>query len=141
MPIRHKNKTLAALLASLLGGAGIHRFYLGSLKDRWGWLHGAALAVTALGLLLGPNGDPVYSMLVSAPLIISILAGALQALLIGLTPDEKWDARYNPGSSKQTSSTWQLALILVLTLAVGMGGLIFAITRSIDLFVTGGSYG
>ncbi|MDB5798683.1 MAG: hypothetical protein JWP36_2585, partial [Paucimonas sp.] len=31
----HKNKTFATLLAMLVGGLGIHRFYLHGLRERW----------------------------------------------------------------------------------------------------------
>jgi TM2 domain-containing membrane protein YozV len=141
MAIAHKNKTLAVFFAAVLGGAGMHRFYLRGARDPWGWLHLAGLVATLIGMAVAGRANPVTTLLVSLPLILSVLAGALQALLLGLTPDEKWDALYNPGSGRQTHSNWLLALLLVLTLAIGMGGLIFVITRSADLFVTGGSYG
>ena len=141
MSIAHKNKTLAAFFAAVLGGAGIHRFYLRGARNPWGWLHFAGLVLSLLGLAVLGRGDPVKTLLVSLPLALSILAGALQALVLGLTPDEKWDAAYNPNSGRQTHSAWPLALILVLTLAIGMAGLIFLITRSADLFLTGGSFG
>ena len=141
MAIAHKNKTLAVFFAAVLGGAGTHRFYLRGARDPWGWLHLAALAATLIGYVMAGSNDPVTALLVSLPVALSILAGSLQALILGLTPDEKWDAIHNPDSGWQTHSNWLLALILVLTLAIGMGGLIFVITRSADLFITGGSYG
>ncbi len=141
MAIAHKNKTLAVFFAAVFGGAGIHRFYLRGARDPWGWLHLAGLAATLMGIVMAGRNDPVTTLLVALPLTLSILAGALQALLLGLTPDEKWDAIHNPASGRQTHSNWLLALILVLTLGLGMAGLIFVITRSADLFVTGGSYG
>ncbi|MBV8635671.1 MAG: hypothetical protein JO002_14350 [Burkholderiaceae bacterium] len=141
MAIAFKNKTLAAFFAAVAGCAGIHRFYLRGAHDPWSWLHLAGLAATLIGLALVGRGNPVTTLLISLPLALSVLAGALQALVLGLTPDEKWDAIYNPASERQTHSNWLLALILVLTLAIGMAGLIFLITRSADLFITGGSYG
>jgi len=33
LPVRNKSKMLAGILALLLGGLGVHKFYLGS----WGW--------------------------------------------------------------------------------------------------------
>ena len=141
MAIAHKNKTLAVFFAAVLGGAGIHRFYLRGPRDPWGWLHLAGLAATLAGLAVAGHGEPVTALLVSLPLALSVLSAALQALVLGLRPDEKWDAAYNPGSGRQTQSSWILALLLVLTLGIGMGGLIFLITRSADLFITGGSYG
>jgi hypothetical protein len=47
--------------------------------------------------------------------VLSVLIACLEALVLGLTPDDKWDARYNAGSGKNSESHWILALILVLT--------------------------
>jgi len=141
MTTGYKNKTLATLLASTVGCAGLHRFYLYGRRDRWAWVHFASLPLSAVGIAAGSNLGPVFSMFLIAPLIVSALAALLEALILGLTPDAKWDARYNPGSDRQTDSKWPLALILVLTLAGGMGGLIFVISRTSDLIFTGGSYG
>ncbi len=74
-------------------------------------------------------------------MVISILAGLLEALVLGLTPDAKWDLKHNLNSGRQTESTWPLALILALALAIGMSGLIFVMSRSFDLIFTGGAYG
>ena len=137
----HKNKTIAVFLAAVTGGAGLHRFYLRGRRDLWGWLHLAGLTLTVAGFVVFRQDGPVATMLCSLPLTFSALAAALQALLLGLTPDEKWDALRNPGSGRQTRSNWVLALLLVLTLAGGMFGVLWTISRGLDLFITGGSYG
>lgn len=116
MTTTHKNKTLATLLAALLGGVGTHRFYLYGSRDKWAWVH----------ILLFP---------------FSVFAGFLEALVIGLTPDEKWDARYNAGSGKRSASGWPLIILLVLTFGGGAIALIAAIARAFDLLYTGGAYG
>jgi hypothetical protein len=141
MTASHKNKTLATFLASTLGGAGLHRFYLRGSRDRWAWLHFASLPLSAIGILAGHKLGPAFSIFLIAPLIFSVLSGLLEALILGLTPDLKWDANYNADSSLKTASNWPLAVILVLTLAIGMGGLIFVISRTFDLIFTGGAYG
>jgi hypothetical protein len=69
------------------------------------------------------------------------LCGFLEALVIGLTPDEKWDAKHNPTSGKKSESHWVLALILVLTLGIGAMSVIALLARSFDLLFTGGAYG
>lgn len=138
MSVLHKNKTLATLLASVTGGLGLHRFYLRGLGDKWGWLHAASLLGVAAVFALWPKADPYFLLL---PLILSILVGFLEALVLGLMPDEKWDASFNAGSGKQTNSKWPLAVVLVATLMVGAFGLIGAIARLFDLLYTGGAYG
>lgn len=116
MNASYKNKTRATLLAALLGGIGAHRFYLYGKKDRWAWVY----------VLLFP---------------LSVLAGVIAALAIGLTPDEKWDASHNHESGRTSSSGWPLVIILVLTFAAGATGLLAAIARLFDLLYTGGTYG
>ncbi len=138
MSVLHKNKTFATLLATVTGGIGLHRFYLRGLADQWGWLHMASLPGCAAVFALWPKADPYFLLL---PLILSILVGALEALVLGLMPDEKWDAAFNPGSGKQTDSRWPLAIVLVATLMFGAFALIAAIARLFDLLYTGGIYG
>lgn len=134
----HKNKTVATLLAAVLGGAGIHRFYLRGLADRWGWLHAAALPACGIAMAAAPGANPYFWYL---PLTLSMLAAFLEALVLGLMPDEKWDAAYNPASGRQSASRWPLAIVLVATVMVGAGVLIAALARMSDLLYTGGAYG
>jgi len=133
----HKNKTVATLLALLLGGFGVHRFYLKSGADRLGLLHLCALPIT--GILYGAvKPHPFYVVL---PLLVSFIAGFIEALVIGLTPDEKWDEKYNKGSGRQSNSNWILPVLLVLTMLTGAIVLIGTMARLFDLLFTGGAYG
>lgn len=138
MASTHKNKTFATFLALTLGGLGMHRFYLGGLQDRWGWLHLSALPLSSGLIFIGPDWPVMFA---AAPLILSILVAILEALVLGLTPDEKWDAQRNPGSSRQSSSGWPLAILLVLGLGIGATALIATLARTFDLLFTGGAYG
>ena len=135
---QHKNKTLATALAFLLGGIGAHRFYLKGSVDRIGLLHVCSLPVAGLVYGLGHAPNPFWVLL---PIIVSCVAGFVEALVIGLTPDEKWDARYNAGSGRQSASHWFVILLVVLTMLVGATVLIAAISRLFDLLYTGGAYG
>lgn len=134
----HKNKTLTTFLAFLLGGIGMHRFYLHGKSDKWGWLH--LLSLPASGLILGlfPEAPLFFGIM---PLILSVLVAFLETLVIGLTPDEKWDAKYNAASGRSSASGWPLAILLVLTVGVGATGLIGTIARTFDLLFTGGAFG
>lgn len=134
----HKNKTFTTLLATLFGGIGAHRFYLFGKSDFWGWIHAAA---AVLGVLLAISQPEQPALFTGAPLVISVLAGWLEALVLGLTPDDKWDARHNADSGKQSNSGWPLVLLLVMTLGVGAVGLIATLARTFDLLYTGGAYG
>jgi len=137
MAAAHKNKTVATLLALLLGGFGIHRFYLKPGADRIGLLHLCCLPV--MGILYGAvKPHPFYMVL---PLLVSYIAGFVEALVIGLTPDEKWDAQYNAHSGRQSRSNWVLVLLLVVTMLVATTVLIGTIARLSDVVYTGGAYG
>lgn len=138
MTTPHQNKTLTTLLAALLGGIGIHRFYLHGSKDWLGWLHMLSLPVSVTATLLLRNTPPLFAGML---LILSVLCGFIEALVIGLTPDDKWDARHNQASGQVSESHWVLALILVCTLGVGATGMIALLARSFDLLFTGGAYG
>jgi hypothetical protein len=134
----HKSKTLTAFLAFLLGYSGLHRFYLRGLTDRWGWLHAVSLPLSALLLV----SNPELPLLVNTvPLVISMLTASIETFVIGLMPDEKWDARYNPASGRTSDSRWPVALIMVLNMFYGATLLMAVLARSFDLMLTGGAYG
>lgn len=134
----HKNKTAAALLALMMGFGGVHRVYLRGARDKWALLHMAGVLAVPLVSLLAPQANMFYKFL---PMIVSYLAGLLEGLVIGLMPDEKFDARYNAASGRRSDSNWPLALILVASVMVGATGLIATIARLFDLLYTGGAYG
>ncbi|RFP09765.1 hypothetical protein D0T25_29015 [Duganella sp. BJB488] len=134
----HKNKTFATLLAFLFGGLGLQRLYLRGARDPWLWLHLAALPAAAAVSAAWPDADGFYKLL---PIMVSGLAGFLEALVLGLMSDEKWDARFNPCSGRQSDTHWPLAVVLVASMMVGAGSLIATISRLFDLLYTGGSYG
>ncbi len=70
---------------------------------------------------------------------MSCCAGFIETLVIGLTPDEKWDTQN--GNARASDSRWPLALLLVATMLVGTTVLIGTMSRLFDLLYTGGAYG
>jgi TM2 domain-containing membrane protein YozV len=138
MSTPHKNKTLATFLAAFLGGIGAHRFYLRGWRDRFGWLHLITLPISLGAMAVWAAQQHLFT---GSLFVLSVLAGMLEALVIGLTPDEKWDARHNSRSGRQSDSGWLVILLVVFSLTVGATGVIAAIARSFDLIYTGGSFG
>lgn len=134
----HKNKTLATFLALVLGAVGAHRFYLAAPTDRLGLAHVCSIPVAGLVYGVGHAPNPFWVLL---PLLVSAIAGFIEALVIGLTPDDKWDARYNPQSGAKSRSNWMIAVLLVATMMVGATVLIATMSRLFDLLYTGGAYG
>jgi hypothetical protein len=116
-----RRKSLAALLAFLLGAVGAHRLYLG--RPLW-WLPLATSALM-LPLLLGVRNwyqSPAFFVL-----MVPVTAGFIEALVLALMPDETFDARFNPGSGRRNASGWDAVLVAIATLMVGATVLITAI--------------
>jgi TM2 domain-containing membrane protein YozV len=112
---KHKNKTLATLLAVLLGGPGVHRFYLYGAKDFWAWNYVIAFALFVCANVLVQSDAAVpagISFLAAVPL--AIFAGWVEAFAIGLTPDKKWDAQHHAGTPYQSASGWPVIALLAL---------------------------
>lgn len=110
---RFRHKAFAALLAAVTGALGLNRAYLG---QRLWWL---PLGVTlgALPLLIGVRNwyqTPAFFVA-----MVPVIAGFLQALVIALMPDGKFDARFNPGSTRRNRSGWDAVLVAVASLAAG----------------------
>ena len=137
-PASHKNKTIATFLALLLGSVGLHRFYLHGLTDRWGWLHAVSLPLSTMLLLSNPELPLLVNTL---PLVISMLTASIETFVLGLMPDEKWDARYNHASGVASDSRWPIALMMVVNLLFGATLLLTVLARGFDLMLTGGAYG
>jgi hypothetical protein len=110
---RFRHKAIAALLAAVTGALGLNRVYLG---QRLWWLP-LAITLGTLPLLIGVRNwyqTPAF-FVAMAP----VVAGFLQALVLALMPDEKFDARFNPGSVRRNQSGWDAVLVAIASLAVG----------------------
>ncbi len=116
----YRSKTVATWLAFAGGTLGLHRFYLHGFGDVLGWLHPLPTAVGLLGVLrireIGQD-DQLAWLLV--PLLGLMVAQAmLCAIVHGLTPDEKWDARHNPGQASRRTG-WGPVFAVILALLLG----------------------
>jgi hypothetical protein len=116
----YRSKTLATWLALVLGTLGAHRFYLRGLGDKYGWMYPLPTLAGLVGvqhLRTFGQDDPLAWLLIPV-LGLSISAAMLSAIVYGLTPDEKWDARHNPGEAVRRT-TWGPVVAVVLALAIG----------------------
>ncbi|WP_211243516.1 NINE protein [Chitiniphilus eburneus] len=100
---RYKQKSLAGVLALLLGGLGVHRFYLGQW---WG----------------------VFYLLFFWTLIPGLIA-LVEGIVFLCTDDEKWDRRFNQGAGRGQADAGALIVILAVVGfgAVAMLGIVAAI--------------
>ena len=126
-----RSKTLATWLALIGGGLGLHRFYLHGPRDSWGWL---LVAPTLLGFYgiarmreFGADDHLAWALI---PFLGGALAAAmLGAVVIGLTPDDRWAARYgSPG--EPVPSGWPNILGVAVALFIGAGVLMATIAFS-----------
>lgn len=134
-----KNKTLAAWLAFVGGPLGLHRFYLHGLGDLLGWLLPIPTVLGIYGIERVQRyglDDPWSWVLI--PLLGFTFAGcALSAILYGLMTREKWNARFNPGSSENADpggTNWFTIFAIVLSLMVGTGVLMASIAFSVQRY-------
>ena len=117
---RYRSKTLAAWIALLGGTLGMHRWYLNGLRDPWAWLHWPPAALGLLGVQrMRVLGQDDHLSWVLVPLLGLLISQAmLTAIVWALTPDERWDARHNPGLEPH-STGWGPVLAAVAALIVG----------------------
>ncbi len=133
-----KYKTAAAWLAFLGGPLGLHRFYLHGPGDLLGWL---LPLPTALGLY-GIERARMYGLddawsWVLIPLLGFTVAGcALTAIVYGLMPPEKWNARFNRAAAPDAEpgrTNWFTIGAVVLSLLIGstvlMASIVFSLQR------------
>jgi hypothetical protein len=128
--VRYRSKTLAAWLALLAGPLGAHRFYLHGWGDLWAWLHPWPTLLGVAGVLrmrsLGQD-DQVAWLLIPV-LGLMIAQAMLASIIIGLTPDERWQTRFNPGAAVRATG-WAAVIAVIAALMIGgaalMGTLAF----------------
>jgi TM2 domain-containing membrane protein YozV len=111
--VTFRRKSLAALLAFLFGALGAHRIYLG--RPRW-WL---PLAVTALTVPLLIGVRNWYQTPAFFVLMVPVVAGFIEALVLALMSDDRFDARFNAATERRNHSGWDAVLVAIATLMVG----------------------
>ena len=137
--MRWHDKTVAATLALFGGVFGAHRFYLRGWRDPIGWLHWPLLLLGLRGALrlLRFGLDDAQARLLLPLLALLFGVAMLQAVLIALTPDARWDARWNRGSARSSASGWGAVIVIAVALlsgaAVLMAGLAYFLLQSFQL--------
>jgi len=115
---RARSKTVATWLAVVGGSLGLHRLYLRGMGDVWAWLHPWPTLVGAYGfwrLREFGTDDLAGSRLV--PLLgVMVALGMLAAIVYGLTPAERWRARFGDRGAR---TGWMTIIGVVVALAVG----------------------
>ena len=133
--LRPKSKLIATWAALIGGSLGLHRFYLHGWRDVWAW---CSIPPTLLGLVGLQRArqiglDDHLSWLLLPLLGLTLAAAMLAAIVYGLTPDDKWNARFNQaGPALRTGGLTILGVILAL--ALGAAALMATVAFSAQRF-------
>lgn len=132
---RSRSKLLTVALAFLFGSLGAHRFYLGGLRDQYGWLHLLAMLAGMVGVasMAADAGSPALNWTFAVAGGTSVIGAFLAAIIYGLRPDDKWDARFNPNGTP-TRSGWPVVILVILSLLIGTGLLMAGLAISFQTF-------
>lgn len=99
---------------------GVHRLYLHGLRDGLAWCYPLPTLVGLYGVLrmraLGQDDRLSWLLIPLLGLMLSL--AMLAAIVHALTPDEKWDARHNPGHAV-TPTAWGPVLAAITALLLG----------------------
>jgi hypothetical protein len=117
---RYRSKTLAAWLTVVLGALGAHRLYLYGRRDRlaWAWPLPSLLGLWGVLRLRALGQDDRLAWLLIPLLGLMLSLAMLTAIVYALTPDERWDARHNPGQPGRTTG-WGPVLAAIVALMLG----------------------
>lgn len=123
-----KSKALATWCAILGGAFGLHRFYLYGPRDGWGWMHPLPTLLGLVGVQrMRQFGQDDRLAWVLIPLLGLMLSAAMLAAIVhALTPDERWNARFNP-QGPESRSGWATTIGAAVALFVGAGVLMATI--------------
>ena len=127
----YRSKTAVTWIALIAGSVGLHRFYLHGFKDRWGWLFIVPSLVGFYGVqrmrLLGADDHLAWVLIPWLGVTLSISMAS--AIAYGLTPDDQWNARFNP-TGPQHRTGWPTIIGVGTALIVGGGVLMATIAFS-----------
>ena len=128
-----RSKTIAVWLAVLGGTLGLHRLYLKGLGNIPAWLHliPTSLGVFGLERFMVLGQDDRLAWLLMPLLGLMIAQAMLHAIVYGLTPDERWDARHNPGWPT-THTAWGPILGVIIAVMLGAGVLMSSIAYGVQ---------
>lgn len=110
-----RSKTIATLLAALGGTFGLHRFYLQGGRRVSSWLY------------------PAFCWT-----LVPTFVGIVEGLVFALTPDERWDGRWNQAAGRTSQSGWPVILIAALTFFGGVTLLMTLLSFAIGRYVGSG---
>jgi hypothetical protein len=127
-----KSKTLTTWLAVIVGAFGAHRFYLHGVRDVWAWLHPWPTLAGIAGVVRMNNlGQDDRAATLLIPLLGLMVGQAMiVAIIHALTPDDRWNERWNAGASPAPATRWGPVLGAIVALMLGAGVLMATLAFS-----------
>ncbi|HEY2561374.1 MAG TPA: hypothetical protein VGI48_16815 [Caldimonas sp.] len=115
-----RSRAVATWLAFVAGTLGLHRFYLYGVGDVLGWLHPWPTLIGGYGLwrMHEFGVDDARGAALVLLLGAMIALAMLQAIVYGLTGDERWVERHGPARSAR-GPAWPTYVAVGLALAIG----------------------
>jgi hypothetical protein len=117
---RYRSKAACTWIAVLGGAFGLHRFYLHGWRDLQGWLYPLPTLLGLAGVqrmrVFGQDDRVAWLLIPVLGLMISL--AMLMAIVYGLTPDDQWAVRHNPGLPARPTG-WAPVLGVIVALLLG----------------------
>ena len=134
-----KNKTLATWLTFWGGPLGLHRFYLKGFGDMLGWLLPVPTALGIYGIqrVQAFGLDDQLSWVLIPCLGFTIAGCALTAIVYGLMPVEKWNAKFNPQDAVDEvagQTNWLTVFGIATSLLIGTAVLMSSLAFSFQMY-------
>jgi len=121
-----RHKAIAGLLALLFGWAGAHWWYLGR---RHGWM---LLLVSMLLIGTALRSDVWYQSPAFFLFLIPLLCTHVEAIVLCLMSDARFDARYNPATLRRSKTGWAPVLVAIATLLLGVTAMVSGIAILVE---------
>lgn len=118
-----RSKVVAGLLSFYGGWFGAQWFYLGR---RYAWLF--PLLVVAM-LAISSQAEVWWDTPPFFVLFVPAIAGFIEAIVLCLMSDARFDARYNPGFVRDKPTGWGPVLVAITGLLIGTVLMLFAIAH------------
>jgi TM2 domain-containing membrane protein YozV len=109
-----RHKAIAGLLALLFGWAGAHWWYLGR---RHGWV---LLLFSTLMIGTALRAEVWYQSPAFFLFLIPAIGSYIEAIVLCLMSDARFDARYNPATLRRSKTGWAPVLVAIATLLLGV---------------------
>jgi TM2 domain-containing membrane protein YozV len=119
-PATGRSRAVATWLALVGGSLGLHRFYLHGGGDIVGWLHPwpTLLGVYGFWRMREFGVDDARGSKLVLLLGAMVAVSMLEAIVCGLTSDERWRARHGASPARRAAG-WPTYVAVALALAIG----------------------